>query len=440
VSPGDSITGFGPGKIDGAFHVADDVAASTKAGVGIMFTNAMAALNTNENGNDAPARPLPASIGDGQIIYPGVYSAAAALDINGDLVLDAEGVSESVFVFQVQSALGVTGRVLLQNGALASNVVWAVGTSATVAKLSAMAGIVIADQSITMDTGATLNGAALAKVAAVTLISNTISLEGQASDTLATCTACEDPFELSNGKCIESSGRARREQTLPTGCATNALVLAGSTVTNSGQTTVDSSLGVSPGSSITGFGPGTITGDFHTADVASNSAKAGVGLMFTDAMAAQNATPLAAGIGGGDTIVAGVYSAAAELEIIGDLVLDAEGDAGAVFIFQIQKELSLTGNVILHNGTLASNVIWAVGTSATITKNTAMAGIVIADQSITMAYGATLNGAALAKVAAVSLISNTVVLEGQASDTLATCTTCEDTYELHSGKCLLTVQ
>jgi hypothetical protein len=167
--------------------------------------------------------------------------------------------------------------------------------------------------------------------------------------------------------------------------------------------------------------------------------------MYTAAKAALNeggapATPLAAGIGNGQILTPGVYSVAAALDIAGSLVLDAEGNASAVFIFQIETALSLTGTVSLLNATTAtaSNVFWAIGSSATITKNSAMTGIMMADQSITMASGATLNGAALAKVAAVNLFGNTIVLDGQASDALATCTGCTALYTLQTGACLLT--
>jgi hypothetical protein len=208
-------------------------------------------------------------------------------------------------------------------------------------------------------------------------------------------------------------------------------------------------VGVSPGTDISGFGPGTIEGNdgnvaFHTADAAAASAKAGLGLMFTDAMAALNEgdappTALAAGIGDGQILFPGVYSAAADLDIAGSLVLDAQGDVDAVFIFQIQSALSLTGTVSLLNPTTAtaSNVFWAVGSSVTIAKNSAMTGIIMAYQSITMDTDASLNGAALAREAAVTFVTNTVSLDGQASDALATCTGCTSLYTLENGKCIL---
>jgi hypothetical protein len=183
-----------------AFNSGDFVAASAKAGVELMFTNAMAALN--EGG--APPTLLAPAIGAGQVLTPGVYSAAAALAISGSLVLDAQGDPDAVFIFQIQSALSLTGTVSLLNEtvATASNVFWAIGSSAVITTNSAMTGIVMSYQSITMATGATLNGAALARVAAVSLISNTISLDGQASDTLATCTGCTALYTLASGKCL----------------------------------------------------------------------------------------------------------------------------------------------------------------------------------------------------------------------------------------------
>jgi hypothetical protein len=241
VSPGSAISGFGPGKLVGndghvAVHAGDSAAASAKAGVDIMFSDAMAALN--ENG--APASLLAAGVGDGQILFAGVYAVVAALDIAGSLVLDAQGQSDAVFIFQIPSALSLTGTVSLLNGALASNVFWAVGSSAIITKNSAMTGVVMADQSITMKSGASLNGAALAKVAAVSLDSNSIYLDGQASDALATCTGCTALFALNKGKCI-AIGTSTRSSTLSADDTTQSQMTTIATADTTKETVVGTS-------------------------------------------------------------------------------------------------------------------------------------------------------------------------------------------------------
>jgi hypothetical protein len=131
--------------------------------------------------NDAAGRTLcPVSKAGnlgGMTLAPGLYKSTSSLSISsGDLTLDAQGDSDAVFIFQMASTLTTTSgrQVILANGAKASNVFWQVGTSATLGSTSAFVGTIMADQAITLKTGATLTGRALARIAAVALDSNVI--------------------------------------------------------------------------------------------------------------------------------------------------------------------------------------------------------------------------------------------------------------------------
>lgn len=190
-------------------------------------------------------------------------------------------------------------------------------------------------------------------------------------------------------------------------------VLAGSTVANTGLTTVNGDLGLSPGSAVTGFPPGIITGNQHVADIAAAQAQLDLTVAYNDAAGRTVGAITVAGNLGGLTLPPGLYKSTSSLEISsGNLTLDAQGDANAVFIFQIASTLTTTSGrqVILSGGAKAANVFWQVGTSATLGTTSVFKGTIMADQSITLATGATLEGRALARIAAVTLGSNVITI------------------------------
>lgn len=190
-------------------------------------------------------------------------------------------------------------------------------------------------------------------------------------------------------------------------------VLAGSTVANTGLTTVNGDLGLSPGSAVTGFPPGIINGTQHVSDSAANQAQLDLTVAYNDAAGRTVGAIAVAGNLGGMTLPPGLYKSTSSLEISsGDLTLDAQGDANAVFIFQIASTLTTTAGrqVILSGGAKAANVYWQVGTSAVLGTTSVFKGTIMADQSITLTTGATLEGRALTRIAAVTLDANVITL------------------------------
>jgi hypothetical protein len=167
LSPGTAVTGIPPGIVNGALHTGDATAAIAK-------TDLLTAINT------ANALTLPILLaGDlgGRTLVPGLYKSTSSLAVTGALTLDAQGDPNAVWVFQIASTLTtLTGsQIILTGGAQASNIFWVVGSSATLGTTSVFKGTIMAYASITITTGATVDGRALAEVGAVTLDSNIIT-------------------------------------------------------------------------------------------------------------------------------------------------------------------------------------------------------------------------------------------------------------------------
>lgn len=204
------------------------------------------------------------------------------------------------------------------------------------------------------------------------------------------------------------------------------VILAGSLISNIPTSALTGDIGLSPaaGSLITGFGDLEITGTTYTVDATGpagsvtdasglTTAKGDLTTAYNDA-AGRTSTDmvLLAGNIGGLTLTPGLYKSSGSLEISsGDVTFDALGNPNAVFIIQIASSLNTTSGrkVILTGGALASNIFWQVGTSATLGTTSVFKGTIMADQSISMNSGATIEGRLFARIAAVTLSSNTIV-------------------------------
>ncbi|MBZ0257712.1 ice-binding family protein [bacterium] len=168
ISPGTELTGFPPGILVGTLHVGDVPASLAQADLSTAYNDAA--------GRSTAPIGISGNLG-GMTLFPGLYKSTSSLEISsGDLTLDAQGDPTAVFIFQMASTFTVsTGRkMILSGGANAANIFWQVGSSATFGTGSVIKGTILSAVSISFNTGASLDGRALAK-AAVTLDSNIIT-------------------------------------------------------------------------------------------------------------------------------------------------------------------------------------------------------------------------------------------------------------------------
>jgi hypothetical protein len=200
---------------------------------------------------------------------------------------------------------------------------------------------------------------------------------------------------------------------VPLGSAATFDVLAGTTVTNTGPTVITGgNLGLSPGSAVTGFPPGTLT--LPAVMQVTDPAAAQGQLDLTTAYIYTAGLPGGASLPGdlsGLTFAPGLYKTSSTVQLsAGNVTLDAQGNVNAVFIFQVGSTLTTFAGtqVVLAGGAQAKNVFWQVSSEATLGTNSTFQGTIMALQSITLDTGATLNGRALARNAEVALDSNPI--------------------------------
>jgi len=206
------------------------------------------------------------------------------------------------------------------------------------------------------------------------------------------------------------------------GTAGSYAVLAGSTVTNTGSSVITGDLGVWPGTAVTGFPPGIVTGGTtHKGDAAAAQAQLDLTTAYNTAAGLPRTGTLTGQNLGGLTLTPGVYFFASSAQLTGQLTLNNLGNPSAIFVFQIGSTLTTASNssVIFSNSLADSNVFWQVGSSATLGTTTAFQGNILALSSITLNTGATIGcGTALARNGAVTLDSN--VIGGGCSSTTTT--------------------
>ena len=180
---GAAITGLDCVEVTGTVYTVDATGPACKVNAPALLSAAV--LDMEAAYNNAAGRP--AGIGSflnvgagnltGLTLLPGTYTWGSAVTIPTDLTLDAQGNPNAIWIFQIAGTLDVAAgkRVTLVGGAQTKNIFWQVAGVVAFGAGAHFEGNILAKTNITMVTGATLNGRALAQTA-VTLQSNTITV------------------------------------------------------------------------------------------------------------------------------------------------------------------------------------------------------------------------------------------------------------------------
>ena len=237
---------------------------------------------------------------------------------------------------------------------------------------------------------------------------------------------------------------ASAAQTVQLGTATPFAVLAGTAVTDVPTSSITGAVGLSPaaGTNYAGLTQAEVTGTIYSTNgtgPAGNvddpalltTAKNDLTTAYVAAAGQPPVTTFSAGDNqlGGQTLVPGVYAfgtaSSANITAASPLVLNGEGDANAVFVFQASSSLVTASNSVvqLENGAQACNVFWQVSSSATLNSSSTFVGTIMALTSITLNSGATVQGRVLARNGAVSLDANTITTPPTCSAATGTTTT-----------------
>ncbi|MCW2539480.1 MAG: Ice-binding protein [Frankiales bacterium] len=437
ASPSSSVVGFPPGFVAGTVYAGDPTAAQAQIDRAAAYADAAARVPDSEFAGDL----------NGRTFHPGVYHTAAALALTGTVTLDGDGDPNAVFVFQIDAALKTAAgsNVDLIGGARPSHVFW---------QVNGAAGTILTADAITLGAGTQLIGRALAG-GTVTMADNTIrftsalppviTIDGGGAavtkDTTPTITGTTNAL-AGTALLVTVAGQALtatvqtdgtwsvtapalsagtydvvasvRDPAGNVGSATESLVvevnpnpvwlasastfsvLAGTSVVNTGATTIGGDVGVSPSSSVGGFPPGQIAGTIHAGDDTAAQAQQSVAAAYADAAGRAPSSEFSGDLNG-SIFHAGVYHSTAAMALTGTVTLDGENNPNAVFIFQVDAAANTAeGSIVnLVNGAQASHVFWVVAGAVGTGALSSFSGTIMSAGSITLGAGAQLVGRAL---------------------------------------------
>jgi hypothetical protein len=387
VSPGTSITGNY--AIAAGGQVQADVDNEFAKSVFEAHQAAILLRPPDEEVLMGPAAAV--EIGD-KTFTPGTYRAGSSINFAYGTTVTLDGLNQPnpMFLFQAGTTLTTAAGTyfILINGAKAKNIMWALGSDATLGADSVLEGSILAGTAITFGTKSEIRGCALAQSAVTFQSAGAVNVR-QKTDVTPSCTVSSDA-SLSSGACENFAVHARA-----------AITFAGTI-----STIVNGDIGVSPVSTafITGahqFLNGSIADAGDSSDFALSA-------LFNQAeKGSRRSDGVEMGIAvvqiGGETFTPGTYRAGSSINMIAGttVTLDGLNQPNPVFLFQAVTTLT-TGagtSFILTNGAKAENIIWALGTAATLGANSVLEGSILARTAISFGVQSVVHGCAIAMTA-----------------------------------------
>jgi len=335
-------------------------------------------------------------LGSGQILVPGTYSINGATVLNSNLILDGLGNPSAVFIIQIQGSFSTNAnsKIQLINGTKACNVFWKVEGLVNMGFGTNMKGTIIANNAaINMSVGDTLEGRVLSTNGAITIS----QIRGY------TPIGCGSP--VLTGPIQPTLGSV----------ACYGIFSSNGAVTNVGVTTVTGDIGSNGGAAV-GYNPLFVNGIIHPIPDISTAAAA---VDLLNAYAYLNALPsdilllYPAQFGNNLILTPHTYLMNGAVTLTDSLFLNAQGNANAVFVIQVNGAFSSSGvtKIVLMNGAQSKNIYWKIDGAVNISSNSIFKGTIICNNAaIILNSGVDLDGRALTTTGALSTLAMTVAI------------------------------
>jgi hypothetical protein len=355
-----------------------------------------------EPGTHAPsfgAAPSLANNQAGETLSPGVYSIGEAGSVANTLTLS--GNQNSVFIFKFDGALSIAASAnMVLQGARAENIYWIAEGAVTVGANSNVRGTLIAHPGdVLVGANCTIEGRLLSTTGAITIGSN------------STVEAPMGNIRIRIGF-FNDRPTASAVDVLRT--LDSIVMFSGNgAVSNGGLSGIIGNIGAAVGS-VGDFVNSTIIGvKGVVGDAAALQAKLDLDTALTELNALSSDSTITTALGGGDTMTAGVYDITGAGSLSGRIILNAQNDSDAIFVFRIGGafDVAAQSKVIFYNGARLTNVFWVSGGAVSLGTFSYLKGTLIATGACSAGANANVEGRILSKTGAVSFSTGVLYVD-----------------------------